>query len=133
MLRDTRRGRGLTYIRCGYDGYEGWCTAAHLTEIDADYAQGGHALTPEWVNELEYNGQPMMVPLGSSLAAMRNGHADWRKNKLHYKGKPWDPAAARPDPRMIRQLAYKFLNTPYLWGGKSVFGVDCSGFTHRRY
>jgi cell wall-associated NlpC family hydrolase len=24
--------------------------------------------------------------------------------------------------------ALEFLNVPYLWGGKSVFGIDCSGF-----
>jgi cell wall-associated NlpC family hydrolase len=119
-----------TLIRCSYDGYEGWCTAGHLTEIDdPDYERGSNGLVPEWVNEIEYNGHPMMLPLGSALTGMRNGHASWRKNKLHYKGKAWDPAAARQDARTIRQLAYKFLNTPYLWGGKSVFGVDCSGFT----
>lgn len=119
-----------TRIRCSYDGYEGWCTTSHLAEIDGpDYEQGGNALTPEWVSELEYNGHPMMTPLGSTLTAMKNGHAVWRKNKLHYKGKVWDPSAAKRDARTIRQLAYKFLNTPYLWGGKSVFGIDCSGFT----
>ena len=29
----------------------------------------------------------------------------------------------------IREIAFKFLNTSYLWGGKSVFGIDCSGFS----
>ena len=24
-----------------------------------------------------------------------------------------------------------FINTPYLWGGKSVFGIDCSGFVQQ--
>ena len=30
---------------------------------------------------------------------------------------------------MIKKLTHTFLNTPYLWGGRSVFGIDCSGFT----
>ena len=28
----------------------------------------------------------------------------------------------------LPQLAQSLLNAPYLWGGKTVFGVDCSGF-----
>ena len=139
-----------TRIRCSDDGYEGWSTASHLTEIDeagqvqggheqaanglaghagSDHAQAGHVLTPEWVSEVEYDGHPMMIPLGSVLTRMRNGYAVRAKNRLYYKGEVWDPAAAKRDANTIRQLASKFLNTPYLWGGKSVWGVDCSGFT----
>jgi gamma-D-glutamyl-L-lysine dipeptidyl-peptidase len=29
----------------------------------------------------------------------------------------------------IRELVLSWLNAPYQWGGRSVFGVDCSGFT----
>jgi len=29
----------------------------------------------------------------------------------------------------IADLAKLFLGAPYLWGGKSVFGIDCSGYT----
>ena len=36
-------------------------------------------------------------------------------------------------PKQVKQLVYKFLNTPYLWGGKSVFGIDCSGFSKLVY
>jgi len=33
----------------------------------------------------------------------------------------------------IIDLAHDYLNTPYLWGGKSPFGIDCSGFTQTVY
>ena len=31
------------------------------------------------------------------------------------------------------KYAFQFLNAPYLWGGKSVLGIDCSGFTQQVY
>ncbi|HXB94562.1 MAG TPA: C40 family peptidase [Puia sp.] len=116
-------------VRVNYDGYEGWCTSSHLMEIDEKEFETERApLTPEWVAPLEYNGHPMMVPMGSHLTTMKNGRAQWRKNSVHYKGKSWDPGTPATDAKSIRQLTLKFLNIPYLWGGKSVFGLDCSGY-----
>ena len=34
---------------------------------------------------------------------------------------------------MYKRQAYLFLNAPYLWGGKTNFGIDCSGFTQMVY
>jgi cell wall-associated NlpC family hydrolase len=33
----------------------------------------------------------------------------------------------------LLNTAFLFLNTPYLWGGKTPFGIDCSGFTQMVY
>jgi gamma-D-glutamyl-L-lysine dipeptidyl-peptidase len=35
--------------------------------------------------------------------------------------------------KTILESATKFLNSPYLWGGKTSLGVDCSGFTQIVY
>ena len=124
-------------IRVKYDGYEGWCTSSHVTEIDeaacketdeVEFETWKTPLTSEWVASLEYNGHPMMVPMGSHLTGVKNGRAQWHKNHVHYTGKYWDAGEAVTDAKSIRQLTLKFLNIPYLWGGKSVFGLDCSGY-----
>lgn len=116
------------------DAYTGWCRLSHFEEIDdATYYDEGNHLTADWVNEIDYNGHMMQIPFGSSLTAMKNGHVNWRKNTVYYKGKVWEPTAAKRDVKTIKQLAYKFLNTSYLWGGRSIFGVDCSGFSQTVY
>ncbi|HEX2935487.1 MAG TPA: C40 family peptidase, partial [Bacteroidales bacterium] len=42
---------------------------------------------------------------------------------LHHLGSPIE----------IEEVARKFLHAPYLWGGRTVFGIDCSGFTQIVY
>jgi len=121
-------------IALKYDGYEGWVQQSHLAEIDeGHYLKVDKDLTEEWVNEVDYNGYMMFVPMGSSLSAFKNGKAFWRKNSVHFKGKVWNPEEIKITPKLTRQIAFKFLNTSYLWGGKSVFGIDCSGYTQMVY
>jgi hypothetical protein len=117
-------------VRCRYDNYEGWCTRSHLAEIDeTDYHEGTNLLAQDWVNQVGYNDQPMMIPMGSPLAQLKNGKANWQKNTIAFGGKIWDTHQIEINERSLKDLAFQFLNTPYLWGGKTVFGIDCSGFT----
>lgn len=121
-------------IKCRYDAYEGWCQLSHVVEIDEEnYLQADKELTEEWVNEVDYNGHQMYVPMGSSLTSLTHGRAFWRKNLVKYSGKVWKPLVVKVNSKIIKQVAYKFLNTAYLWGGKSVFGIDCSGFAQMVY
>jgi cell wall-associated NlpC family hydrolase len=117
-----------------YDGYQGWVQQSHVVQIDEDiYNKNDKGLTSEWINEVDYNGHIMYVPMGSSVSAFKNGMAFWRKNSVHFKGKIWEPEEIEMSPKLIKQVAFKFLNTSYLWGGKSVFGIDCSGYAQMVY
>ncbi len=126
--------QGWIKIKCRYDNYEGWCQVSHLVEIDEEnYLQADKGLTDDWVNEVDYNGHHMYVPLGSSLTSLTHGKAFWRKNSVQYSGKVWKPVVVKINTKIIKQVAYKYLNTAYLWGGRSVFGIDCSGFSQMVY
>ncbi|MBL7977608.1 MAG: C40 family peptidase [Bacteroidetes Order II. Incertae sedis bacterium] len=47
---------------------------------------------------------------------------------------PYQEIKPAPNPtnfvESVMQHAEKLLDVPYLWGGRSVYGVDCSGLTH---
>jgi cell wall-associated NlpC family hydrolase len=117
-------------IRCHFDGYEGWCPDSHLSLVNAGpYENGRMNLTADWVTHLEFNGSGMMVPMGSTIPRMKAKGGIWGDHEIFCEGEGWDPDKAGKDAGSISQVALKFLNTAYLWGGKTVFGIDCSGYT----
>ena len=56
-------------------------------------------------------------------------------NGLHYLKHRFEGAKAEGslNKSNIVNTALLYLNTPYLWGGKTPFGIDCSGFTQMVY
>ena len=49
---------------------------------------------------------------------------------MNYDGKTYNGVLNK---ELIVQTAFMYLNAPYLWGGKTPFGIDCSGFTQMVY
>lgn len=123
---------GWTKVSGRYDGYEGWCQSGQLTAVQEElYEAGGRWLAGDWLNNVLFDGQVMRVPHGSWLTGMHRGHASWGKHAVQFTGNICDVTAAVPNASNITETALQFLNSPYLWGGKSVFGADCSGFTQK--
>ncbi len=116
-------------IKAMYDGYEGWCQASQLIQTSTEHIQThNHHLAADRQNEVLVNDHPMYIPPGSSLALFNNNIFQLGNYSFQYNGNYADSAATVFNEENITRLALQFLNTSYLWGGRTVFGVDCSGF-----
>jgi hypothetical protein len=71
-----------------------------------------------------------MVPLGSNLPFYNNDELLINTQKHKYEGVVLSEKKSKNE---ITQIAYNYLNTPYLWGGKTPFGIDASGFVQMVY
>lgn len=100
-----------TKIKLHYDGYEGWVDAKQLKHVSEDYIESRK------INLITENFSSVMMKDGRTLLSM-GSEVDF-------------PAVASRRSHDLREsitlTAKEFLNIPYLWAGKSFFGVDCSG------
>lgn len=123
---------GFAKIVVDYDGYEGWCQLQQLAGQEAGPAVNGAALlAADWASLLHCNSVAMHVPFGSTLTTNKEGKIVIGNNIFTTVCNTLTTLSTGAD--LIQQIAFTFLNTPYLWGGRSVFGIDCSGFTQMVY
>lgn len=64
------------------------------------------------------------IPCGSILHNYHGGDFELNGKRFQYKDR-----IARHDHESILRHARRFLHAPYLWGGKTAMGIDCSGYT----
>lgn len=110
-------------IQLHQDGYEGWCQKLQL-QLVADGANvSTTGYTSSWINSAVFNGQLIQLPLGTPIVSCVNSDFE-----LIYTGAIWKLENKTFTSDALENLAKQFLGTAYLWGGRSVFGIDCSGF-----
>jgi cell wall-associated NlpC family hydrolase len=117
-------------IRTVNDGYEGWCQQQQLEVIgNGSLDAYRYGLTKDWVSDLLLDGELIKVPYGVQVPIFHGGKGQWGIHEFEFRGKFVVPGEIPFTEENIRKLASPFLHTGYLWGGKTVFGTDCSGFT----
>ena len=52
------------------------------------------------------------------------------EREFNFKGQVTHGLKGRQE---LVEVAYQYLNAPYLWGGRTPAGIDCSGFTQMVY
>lgn len=111
-------------IRCHYDQYEGWISKKQHQPI-SNLSKTNFVLA-SFIGKVIQKEQVTNIVLGSSLPFIKSSLSLFKEIEL--VGKHTDPSGSI-NLSDLEHYSKMYLNSPYLWGGRSVFGIDCSGFT----
>jgi cell wall-associated NlpC family hydrolase len=126
------------------DQYSGWVNKKVLRESKQPYADSGEtvqvsSLFANVYRETDVTAHAPLITLPFEsrveVVSKPDGNARWIQVRLPDGRTGWiqqGDVTFHPKRLSIEEsieLAKRFLGIPYLWGGRSSFGYDCSGFT----
>ena len=123
FFRVLKNNEKWFYIESDDDNYKGWINHSQFKEISESDFKKLKNTEPVILNnkfsEVETENGKMSIIIGSKISSsfILNHKL---KLKTNFKNS-------------IIENSMKFLNSPYLWGGRTPFGIDCSGFTQQVY
>lgn len=112
------------------DNYQGWICSKQYMEIEKkDYEQLSLSVSDFSIDKTSYlvdleDSSEIAIPMGSTLPFLNNRLININGKKYKYLGE-----VSSRNIKDVIKYSMQFLNSPYLWGGKSFLGIDCSGFT----
>ncbi len=122
-------------IRLAYDHYEGWIDNKQYEPITENDFLRLNSSTPNYSRELvdfltQKDSNLMALSLGAKLPFFQHQKFSINKKDFSFEGAIFNTQLPK---KHLVNVALMYLNTPYLWGGKSPFGIDCAGFTQMVY
>lgn len=126
-------------VRLAYDNYEGWLDEKQYEEISAAFFQDLQA-SKQVVTGLSSHSVCLKLGLeemlnilpGSTLPFLDDTKFAIGEQDYLFLGESSIPDVADFHAG-LEETAQFYLNAPYLWGGRSLFGIDCSGFVQQVY
>jgi len=122
--------RNWIHIKIYFDEYEGWIDIKQHKEISEEYfhevLNNEFKISTDISTAILYKKKPLQIVIGSILPIAQTELFDMEE-QFAFNGESKDLGQKR-DFEFVRSISLKYLNTPYLWGGKTPYGIDCSGF-----
>ena len=126
----------FVFVQCVYDGYQGWVQANQLAPVAPEQVLSTTDYIGVFSEEVFVNGRCRQMPFAVPIyypekpgAALQFGNQQIIYNVLDRA--VWQSKEKPFSKENLDALIWIFLDTPYLWGGKSVSGIDCSGFVQQ--
>jgi len=113
-------------IMSEFDSYEGWIDGSHGGYSRFNETGSGVITGRELLCELENESQMILAP-GSELFNLSDDYSTFSISDRKYRISGASSGSLASE-YSIEETALHFLNTPYLWGGRTPWGIDCSGF-----
>ncbi|MFC2087852.1 NlpC/P60 family protein, partial [Bacteroidota bacterium] len=123
-----------SYIRSDIDRYEGWIDSKNISLLNSEEIDNKY-ITRNLINYCIDNSNSVihLMP-GSFIPNYDYSTQSFSINYNQYSIKKENLKLLSKDIRdQFITAAKLFINSPYLWGGKTPFGTDCSGFTQIVY
>lgn len=120
-------------VKLSFDKYQGWIDNKQFQIIsEEEYLnlnQGAEIYSADLIDFLSTPNHSLLpIPLGSTLNHLLNLKINTQQ--FEFEGNSVQGQKLKSN---LLKTAFMYLNAPYLWGGKTPFGIDCSGFTQMVY
>lgn len=125
-------------IKIAYDAYECWIDKKQYLPIEQHTFELLNSTESFYANELiqiiSDSKSKIVFPIviGSHLPNLDNQEISIENTSFIYEGS-FITSSQQFEKDNLIETAMLFLNSPYLWGGRSPMGIDCSGFTQLVY
>jgi hypothetical protein len=130
VVEENNRGTWVR-VKVYFDGYEGWIDRKQHYQIPEAYFDqinnADYKVCLDRSTTILFKKRTLAILLGSVLP-IASVELFKVEEQFAFNGESKSLGETWGFER-LKQVAFKFLNAPYLWGGKTPFGVDCSGFT----